>query len=193
VDLFERMQERYAAGNVPWDEPLPPPEVRDYVHANPPGRALDLGCGYGRAAIYLAGRGWDVDGVEFIEAALMEARARARAAGVSPRFHLSPVTDLSFLPGPYDFALDVGCMHNLDQAGLLAYREELLRLLRPGGRYLLFARLDEQDAEGPKGIDEGRLRDLFAPGFALERVERGRTDMADGSSWQSAWFWFCRL
>jgi SAM-dependent methyltransferase len=195
MSVFERMTERYQKReDLSWDDPLPPPEVRETAARLPSGRALDLGCGYGRAAIYLAQQGWQVDGVDFIELAIEEARRRAEAAGVTVDFHISPVTNMPFLTGPYDLAVDVGCMHSLDAAGLVAYESELRRLLRPGATYLLFARLREGLAgeENKPGIEEERLRALLAGGWQLERVEYGRTQISEASIWASGWFWWRR-
>lgn len=201
----ERTRQRYEEGNVPWDAELPPPEVQALVPQLPPGRALDLGCGYGRSAIYLARAGWEVDAVDFVGLALEEARRRARAAGVDVRFYESSVTDLSFLDGPYDLALDIGCGHGLDDAGLRAYHCELRRLLHPGARFLFFGRVQTDDSpaevaeeeSGPPGLDEARFRQLFtgaAGGFVLEHYERGVTEMEEeNTSWASAWFWLRRV
>ena len=52
------------------------------TEALPPGRALDVACGAGRNAVWLARRGWRVTGVDFSEVALRAARELARAAGV---------------------------------------------------------------------------------------------------------------
>lgn len=195
MSVFERMTERYQKReDLSWDDPLPPPEVQDVAAALPPGRALDLGCGYGRTAIHLAQSGWQVDGVDFIELAIAEARRRAAAAGVTVHFHVSPVTRMPFLSPPYDLAVDVGCMHSLDTAGLAAYEAELRRLLRPGATYLLFARLREGTAgeENKPGLEEERLRALFTKGWQLERVEYGRTQTSEDSIWASGWFYFQR-
>jgi SAM-dependent methyltransferase len=48
-----------------------------------PGRAIDLGMGEGRNAVFLASKGWEVTGVDFSEAAVQKAKARAAAARVS--------------------------------------------------------------------------------------------------------------
>ena len=48
----------------------------------PPGRALDLACGEGRNAVWLAERGWEVTGVDFAEVGLEKARGLAAARGV---------------------------------------------------------------------------------------------------------------
>ncbi len=192
----EQMAQRYASGEVPWDHPLPPPELIALLAETPPGRALDLGCGYGRAAIYLAQRGWQVDGVDFVALAVEEARRRADAAGVQVAFHHGSVTDLAFLQPPFDLAVDVGCGHNLGPDGWRAYHAELRRLLRPGGLFLLFSHVREGGAEDdgedtPHGLDETAFLSLFAEGFDAEQIVHGETVMAHGR-WPSAWFWMRR-
>ena len=194
-DSLTRFTERYANGQVPWDDALPPPEVQSLVKSVPAGRALDLGCGYGRTAIYLAKTGWRVDGIDFVPRAIEEARRRAADAGVDGqvRFHVGSVAQMHFVQPPYDLAVDIGCMHSLTEPLQAAYRDELLRLLRPGAAYLLFAGLqspDDDPAQGPSGIDEAALHALFAP-FSLQKTEIGVTEGED-YSWRSGWFWFVR-
>ena len=197
-DTLRRFAERYEEGRVPWDDPTPPPEVVALAGTMPPGRALDVGCGYGRAVIYLAGRGWSAVGVDFVPQAIAAARRRAAAAGVAERaaFYTASATDLAFLAPPFDLVLDVGCMHSFTEAMLAAYRDEISRLLRPGGRYLLFAHLRQADElereDGPRGIAESTIHALLRGAFRLERIERGVTQVGDRPPWNSAWFWFIR-
>ncbi len=192
----ERFSVRYAEGDTPWDNPLPPPEVIDFIPTIAPGRALDLGCGYGRASIYLASLGWEVDAVDYISQAIEEAKLRSKKAGVSIRFHNASVTELDFLQGTYDFALDVGCGHALDEANLSQYKDHLFRLINPGGYFMNFSRIrDKSDAEPetPIGLKEHRLISMFNKGFELVWSEHNETLMSDGVLWPSAWFRFRRL
>jgi cyclopropane fatty-acyl-phospholipid synthase-like methyltransferase len=195
--VYQRLKEFYATGSVPWDDVLPPPEVVEVLEGRPSGRALDLGCGFGRASIYMAGLGWEVDGVDFVAQAAATAAERAREAGVDVRFHIASVTDLGFLAGPYDFALDVGCVHALDEQGVARYQAHLKRLLSSGGRYLLYVRLQDEAGlipdEGPKGIAEQLVLDIFSDGFELEKVEKGVTYVEGMEPWQSGWFYFRRV
>ena len=190
----ERMEEIYESGSIPWDQQDPPPEVVDIVASLPVGRALDLGCGLGRASIYLAQRGWQVDGVDFVRQAIKQARLRATQAGVTKQvnFFQSPVTQMDFLEGPYDFALDVGCAHGLNEKDLFDYHQELVRLLKPGAVFLLFAHLNEENTapEEQNWMDESNLRKIFANTFQFEKVEYGQTQVNDQTPWRSAWFWF---
>lgn len=195
-EVYDRLVARYESGQVPWDDALPPPEVIDFLSDKPPGRALDLGCGYGRASIYLAQLGWEVDGVDFIAQAIEVATERAKAADVNPIFHLADITNLDFLNGPYDFALDVGCGHNLKDEALISYRDQLKRLLRLGATFMLFARLADTssmvDDVGPNGIDKSTLLEVFLDGFELRWIEEGQTEVDDQNPWRSAWFRFSR-
>jgi SAM-dependent methyltransferase len=190
-----RFTERYTSRQVPWDDVLPPPEVQDLIAELPGGRALDLGCGYGRTSIYLAQNGWQVDGIDFVPQAIEEAKRRAAAAGAlgQIQFHVGSVADLYFVTGPFDLAIDIGCMHSFSASLRMAYRDELLRLLRPGAAYLLFARLrgpEDDPANGSSGMEEAALRALFTS-FKLQKVELGVTEGKD-YSWQSGWFWYLR-
>jgi SAM-dependent methyltransferase len=194
---YERFQARYEEGRVPWDDPLPPPEILELAAVLSPGRALDLGCGYGRVAIHLAGRGWTVDSVDFIPQAIAIARQRAMRAGVSERatFHVASAAELPFLHPPYDLAIDIGCMHSFTEEMLIGYRAELIRLLSPGGLYVLFAHLrdeGEPEGDGPRGIPEATIDQLMAAYFVLERVTYGVTQVEDKPPWNSGWFWFRR-
>ncbi|NCC35358.1 MAG: methyltransferase domain-containing protein, partial [Chloroflexia bacterium] len=70
AERFASLQRRYQERNLPWDLPLPPPEIVTLAATLPPGRALDLGCGVGRTCIHLAAAGWEVDGVDFVPEAI---------------------------------------------------------------------------------------------------------------------------
>lgn len=193
-----RFATRYEEGRVPWDAPTPPPEIVALAADMPPGRALDVGCGFGRAVIYLAEQGWSAVGVDFVPQAIAEAQRRAAAAGVADRatFYVASATELAFLAPPFDLIIDVGCMHSFTEEMLIAYRDEIARLLRPGGRYVLFAHLrdaaEPEREDGPRGIAEAVVDDLLRGTFRLEHVERGVTQVEDRPPWNSAWFWFRR-
>lgn len=191
----DRMIERYKSGNLPWDSVEPPPEVKAFVPSLPPGRALDLGCGHGRSAIFLARRGWKVDAVDFVELAIEEARRRAEEAGVQVQFHVGDITRLDFLSGPYNFAVDVGCAHGLQPDQLRLYHAELKRLLAPDAHFMLFARLVDQSDETTTDLDsltDKGLKTLFADGFKVAASKLNAPDPDHGSPWPSGWYIFRR-
>ncbi|MFJ7629212.1 class I SAM-dependent methyltransferase [Streptomyces sp. NPDC097595] len=104
-----------------------------------PGRVLDLGCGAGRNALYLASRGFEVDAVDLSPVAIAWARERVADAGEDVRFVCGnvfslPVTELS---GPYDLVVDSGCFHHLPPHRRVSYLALLDRVLAPGGHLAL--------------------------------------------------------
>lgn len=190
----DRMTEMYRNGNMPWDAELPPPEVISTVADLAPARALDLGCGPGRTARYLARAGWQVDAVDFVAEAIEIAQARS-AEFKTIRYHTASVTELDFLTPPYSLAIDVGCAHALNAAQLAAYHQQLLRLLAPSATFLLFGGYiteseDASDQSG-SGFDRKALESLFANGFTQTACIVGETNMPD-ATWHSAWWWFQR-
>ncbi len=192
-DTFERLQEFYERGALPWDQELPPPEVIAALESLTAGRALDLGCGVGRAARYMAARGWHVDAIDFVPKAIELARERS-ADFSTITYHTASVTDLHFLHPPYDFALDVGCGHSLEGEQLRTYADQLARLLTPNGLFLFFGRIREplrEEENRPRGVHENELFAAFERAFRLEKMERGETDVR-GEVWPSAWYWWRR-
>ncbi|MFF6823118.1 methyltransferase domain-containing protein [Streptomyces longwoodensis] len=102
------------------------------------GRALDLGCGPGRNALYLASRGFAVDAVDLSAAAVSWARERAAGTGADVRFLCGDAFALeSELPGPYDLVHDSGCFHHLPPHRRISYLALLERTLAPGGHFTL--------------------------------------------------------
>jgi SAM-dependent methyltransferase len=103
-----------------------------------PCRAIDLGCGAGANAIYLAQQGFDVTGVDYTQAAIEKARARAQEAGVQVNFLVDDLTNLRQASGPFDFLLDYGVLDDLRPRQRAAYLRNLLPLTHAGSRYLLW-------------------------------------------------------
>ncbi len=178
---------RYLLGRTPWDTEVPPPEVVELVEVGdlPPGRALDLGCGTGTVCVYLARQGWDSVGVDFSSVAIRRARRKARRAGVDCRFYQADVTDLSFLTGLFDLVLDIGCLHNVPSERRDRYAAEVVRLLRPGGLYMLYAFTRRPGRPASCGVVLEEVRSLFAPALVLERQKGGE----DPTGPPSAWYW----
>ncbi len=146
-----------------------------------PGRALDLGCGTGTNVLFLAERGWEAVGVDFVPFAVSTARRRATGEGLvdRARFLVADVTRLPDLGAPFDLALDIGCLHGIGAARRADYRRELLARLRPGAAYLLYAFLPPD----PYGISRDEVAALFAPELRLE-------SFIPGTGRPSAWYRF---
>ena len=138
-----------------------------------PGRAIDLGCGVGVEAIYLAQNGFDVTGVDFSPTAIRRANKNAREAGVQVRFVQDDLTDLRDVPGTYDLLLDVGAFSDLDQGPRDAYVQNMVPLSHTGSLYLLMCFESK--------LEPGELERRFAKHFDIERIS-DRTEMVTSRS-----------
>lgn len=95
-----------------------------------PGRALDVGCGPGRNALFLARNGFQVDAVDISATAIRWATERAE--GLDVRFRHG---DAFATEGSYDLVYDSGCFHHLPPHRRISYRALLDRALAPGGKF----------------------------------------------------------
>jgi len=103
-----------------------------------PCRAIDLGCGAGANAIYLAQKGFEVTGVDFAEAAIEKAKSRAKDAGVQVDFIVDDLTNLRHVSDTFDFLLDYGVLDDLRLPQREPYVQNMLPLTHSGSRYLLW-------------------------------------------------------
>ncbi len=177
----------YRMGTPRWDSGAVPPEVIAQVEHNHVRTALDLGCGTGTNAVYLAQHGLNVVGVDFALKAIQTARDKAKRANVSVDFHLGDVTRLDYLHQPFDLILDVGCFHGLDQAGRKRYAENIARLTHPGSVFMLWG-FDGPKFAGTYGFTPEQVRRQFAPRFDVSRVESG-TNL---NKREGRWYWLVR-
>ena len=103
-----------------------------------PCRAVDLGCGTGANAVYLAQNGFEVTGVDFSEAAIEKAQARAAEAGVPVEFIVDDLTNLRQVSNTFDFLLDYGVLDDLRLHQRTPYVQNMLKLTHPRSQYLLW-------------------------------------------------------
>jgi SAM-dependent methyltransferase len=160
---------RYLRHQTPWDTGITPPEIVALIDRLAPGRALELGCGTGTNALYLARHGWRVVGVDFAPPAIRQARRKVRAAGLDAevvQFYVADVTRLDFLDGPFDLVVDVGCFHGLNRAGQQAYAANLARLTWPGAVFALYTLLPRQSV----GVTPEEVTQCFRPAFSVASV-----------------------
>lgn len=182
-----RYRWRYRRGHIPWDTADTPFEVMDFISATPPGKALDLGCGTGNHALTLARNGWDVTGIDFVPDAIRSARRKAAESGLKIDFIDASVTRPGRLEGPFDYALDIGCLFGLNTDERSRYADILARLLRPGAWYMLYAWLPRLVNGQRSGLSADDVDSLFQKNFSKSRVVYG-----EEKGIGSAWYWYRR-
>jgi cyclopropane fatty-acyl-phospholipid synthase-like methyltransferase len=160
--LYRRAQ---TPKSLPWHREEAPALLRAAVERRGSGRALDVGCGEGVHAVYLAQHGFSVVGVDFIADALALTRARAEAAGVAIELCESDVLNYD-PPAAFDLVLDSGCLHHVPSSRIDAYRDRLDQWLLPGGDFVLVHFLKRHALDwrpaGPRRARREEITRLFS-------------------------------
>jgi SAM-dependent methyltransferase len=146
--MYEYFDERYRCpDDIPWNMEAPPEPLVELVDSGKvhPCKAVDLGCGAGNYAIYLAGRGFEVTGIDFSPAAIRIAKENAEKKDVKCNFSVADViNELDKVNQTWDFAYDWGLLHHIFPEQRRKYIENVHRILNPKGKYLSVC-LSEKD------------------------------------------------
>jgi len=176
----DRFEGYYAAPRAPWDIGRPQQafvEAGDEIR----GRVIDIGCGTGELAVWLAERGCTVTGVDFLAGPLDVARGKAAGRGVAANFLRMDALAVGEIPERFDAVTDCGLFHTFDDAGRRDYVRALARLLEPGAKLFLLCFADAEPGEhGPRRVSERELREAFAEGWRIERLEPSRFEVVPG-------------
>ena len=105
----------------------------------PPGVAVDVGCGAGGVTRFLGERFPVAIGLDLALGAVELARERSR--GDHTAFGVSDACMLPIRDGGAALVVDRGCLHCLSVATASRYLHEVARVLSPGGRFVLIARM----------------------------------------------------
>lgn len=183
---MERVYGELPLDEIPWNLEEPPRLLVELVQSGrvTPCEAVDLGCGAGNYAVWLALQGFQVTGFDLSAAAVVRAQEMARSKGAACRFIVADLLE----PAPgldacFDFAYDWEVLHHLFPDQRPRYVANVHRMLRPGGLYLsvCFSEDDRGIAGEGKYRDtplgtrlylssEQELRDLFEPWFEVEEL-----------------------
>ncbi len=186
--LRAQMDAIYAGGDeyaIPWVSETIPDELRKLVEDRwiAPCRAIDLGCGTGYYAMWFAGRGFEMTGVDLSPQAIRIARMHAERG--SGNCHFLAVDLCGDLPelahGQFAFAYDWEVLHHVAPGQRSAYLRNVHRILLPGARYFSAAFSEADASFGGRGkvrvtpigtrlyfssLEE--IRALYEPHFLIE-------------------------
>ena len=124
--------ERYAAKDLVWSAG-PNERFAEEVATMTPGRALDVACGEGRNAIYLAEQGWQVTAIDFSDVGIAKGRQIAAKRGVEVDFIVGDVVDASL---PHEFDLVAVLYLHTDPESRARWLPRVIASVAPGGWFL---------------------------------------------------------
>jgi SAM-dependent methyltransferase len=177
-----RWDEHYRTGDAPWDTGQPSSELVRTVAEDriTPGPALELGCGTGTNAVWLAQQGFEVTAVDLSPLAVEQAERRAADAGVRVRLLVGNVLNPPDLGGPYRFFFDRGCYHVVRRDGVDGYLRTLERVTGPGTVGLVLAgNAREPHDPGPPVVEEREIREELGRLFEVVRLREFRFDLTE--------------
>lgn len=110
--------ERYITGDLPWDTGKHDFNLSEIVTKRQiqPCKALEVGCGTGSNAIWLARQGFSVTAVDITAIAIQRAIKRASRAGIKCKFYVRDFMTQKIPGAPFGFIFDRGCFHSFDLA-----------------------------------------------------------------------------
>lgn len=153
------------------------------------GRALELGCGTGTNAVYLARKGFDVTAIDIAPTALTIAQGKARKAKVKVRWLVADVLNLPPL-GPFDFIFDRGCYHGVRRVSARGFVKSVDAVSRPGTLMLIIAgNANEPRHYGPPRVDETEMVNDFSKTWDFVWLKEIRLDSRNPKAKSSAWAW----
>lgn len=162
----------YQSGVPPWDIGRAQPAiVRLADQGVIAGDVIDVGCGTGENALYLASLGLNVVGVDASPTAIDRARAKASRNGSSATFLVADALRLETLDGTFDSAVDCGLFHTFADPERVAFERSLHSILRPGARYALLCFSErERGPAGPRRVTREEIRTTFAGGWTVDSI-----------------------
>lgn len=157
---------------APWDIGRPQPVIKDLVKKGEiTGRVLDVGCGAGDTIIYLARKGYEVMGIDFVPRAIEITSKRARKAGLTIPLVVHDALQLDELGEKFDTVIDAGLFHNLSDGDRKRYADSLASVLKKGGSYFMLCFSDAQGGfVGPRRISKGDIHTTFANGWDVRYI-----------------------
>ena len=195
-DEMERIYTEMSLADIPWNIESPPGQLVDLVASGQvqPCRTIDVGCGAGNQAIYLASRGFDVTGVDVAAAAIALARDNARSKGVKCEF---VVADLLDGPGDFtetfEFAHEWSVLHHIYPETRARHVDTVRRMLTHGGKYFSACFSDKDPSFNGDGnirrtpigtvlyfSSVAELRELFEPHFHVLTMETAEVEGKTG-------------
>jgi len=171
-DMSETIwEQRYQAGDMPWEKGEPSPGLVDFLAHHPelPRASVAVpGCGTGHDVRAWAAAGFDAWGLDLAPSAIRASEEKTRAAGLKARFSRADfLTEAP--PQPFDWLFEHTLFCAIDLNRRDDYVRAVVRWLKPQGHFLAVNYMIRDESGPPFGVNQQELMERFTPHFELLR------------------------
>lgn len=183
----DEIYQKVPLDKIPWNSETAPDALVELVQSGKvrPCKTIDLGCGAGNYAIYLAGKGFEVTGVDSSPSAIKIATENAQKKGFRCRFIVADLLgDLHKVKETFDFGYDWEVLHHIFPEDRENYIKNVYNVLKPGALYFSVCFSEEDPQFGDAGkfrktklgttlyfSSESEIRDLLSPYFVIQELK----------------------
>ncbi len=157
---------------APWDIGHPQKALAEYINKSklPKGKILDVGCGTGDLSIFLAEKGFEVVGIDYIQKPIDTAREKFGNKKLNIKFEVRDAFKLDDYKEEFDYVFDDGFLHNLSDEYILLFEKSLKNILKKGGLYIVMGVNSDYEHPGPKGINKSSLKNSFKEDWKILEI-----------------------
>jgi SAM-dependent methyltransferase len=182
-DQMEHIYTNAPPDKIPWNIQEPPEQLVELVESGSvaPCRAIDLGCGLGNYAIWLAKNGFQVTGIDLSEKAINIAR---KQENLKCLFKVGDLTNTKFKADTtYEFAYDWEVLHHVFPKDRDIYIQNVVKLLQKGAKYYSVCFSEKDPDFGGTGkyrktpmdttlyfSSEKEIKQLLEPHFEIKKL-----------------------
>ncbi len=195
MTIQEKSRLRYESGDTPWDTGRPDKNLVQVVSKWPidPCGALEIGCGYGHNAIWLAEQGFAVTALDVSDVAIEKAKENASRSGGECNFRAADFLQETAPGTSFGLVFDRGCFHLHDTSRLRrSFARTVAEQLAQGGLWLsLVASADDPPREtGPPRRTAAEIVDAAEPYFEILSLTSG---FFDSNRSRAPRIWVCLM
>jgi SAM-dependent methyltransferase len=196
VKAKHEWEKRYEQKELPWDSGHPASCLMQLIKSWPQAKesVLEVGCGTGTNAVWMAEQGLQVTGLDIASGAVALARQRAAEQGVACTFIEADFLNAPLVEdGTFSFLFDRGCFHSMDEEYREAFVRRAAQCLKPGGLWFsLMGNSDQRspEGEGPPRLSATQVCSAVEPSFEILRLE---AFWLDSKRLRPPLFWQCLM
>jgi len=136
------------------------------------GKILDVGCGTGENALFLAEKGHHVWGIDFSPTAIRKAQEKAKQRSLNILFQTLDALRLTEMGESFNVIIDCGLFHCFSNEERTLFVQQLYKSLTPNGTYHFLCFSDKENREGgPRRISKEEIESAFSNHWKIISIE----------------------